>query len=75
LLEYDGDCCASRWLVVDRDGGTLVFEEAFRDGQAEPRAVVGAAGCCGSADAGFEDVWEEVGVDSRSVVLNDDLHG
>ena len=67
--------CASGRLVVDGEGGVLVFEEAFRDREAEPGPAVGAAGCRGSADAGFEDVWEEVGVDSGSVVLDGDLDG
>ena len=53
----------------------LVLEEALGDREAEPGPVVGTAGCRGSADAGFEDVWEEVGVDSGSVVLDGDLDG
>ena len=53
----------------------LVFEEASGDREAESGSVVGAVGCRGSADAGLEDVWEEVGVDSGSVVLDGDLDG
>ena len=51
----------------------LVLEEAFRDRQAEPGPVVAAAAGRGSADAGLEDVREEVGVDSGSVVLDREL--
>src|SRR5512133_1594265 len=50
--------------VVGGEGGVLVFEEAFRDRESEPGSAVGTAGGGGSADAGLEDVWEEVGVDS-----------
>ena len=50
-------------LVADGEGRVLVFEEAFCDREAEPASAVGV-GCWGSADARFEDVGEEVGVDS-----------
>ena len=74
-LEREADRRASRWLVVDGDGGVLVFEEALCDRQAEPGSAVGAAGGRGSADAGLEDVREEVGVDSGAVVSDGDLDG
>jgi hypothetical protein len=51
-LEGEADFRASRWLVVDREGGVLVFEEAFRDRRAEPGSAAGAAGCWGSVDHG-----------------------
>ena len=38
-----------------------------------PAPLSGAAARRGSADAGFEDVREEVGVDSGAVVLDGDL--
>src|SRR5471030_1547655 len=74
-LNGEADSCASGLFVVDGEGGILVLEEPLRDREAEPGAVVGAAGCRGSADAGLEDVWEEVGVDAGSLVLNRDLDG
>jgi hypothetical protein len=52
LIGGEADFRASRWLVVDREGGVLVFEEAFRDRRAEPGSAVGAAGCWGSVDHG-----------------------
>ena len=53
----------------------LVFEKAFRDREAESGTAVGTAGCWISPDAGFEDVWEEIWVDSRSMVFDGDLDG
>ncbi|MFZ1879597.1 MAG: hypothetical protein WAU41_05470 [Gaiellaceae bacterium] len=74
-MERDAELCPTRWLVAGGQGGVLVFEEAFGDREAEPRATVRDAGCWGSADASFEDVWEEVWVDSGSAVSDRDLDG
>jgi hypothetical protein len=60
-------------VVAGVDRGVLVFEEAFGDGEAEPGSAVLAGGGRASADAGFEDVGEEVGVDPGSLVFDGDL--